>query len=104
MRSKRKSNSETGPVGLAWYSLDAWQHLKQSAADAHALHSTYIEWVRQAETTLSTLRSEGVDVRRVPVAIAELEAWCIERNLPNDSKARSRFAAHLASRKVFLPE
>jgi hypothetical protein len=103
MVKKRKVESETGPVGLAWYSLDAWQHLKQRAADAHTLHATYLEWLRQAETTLETLRSGGVDIRRVPVTFGELDAWCAERGVPNDSKARSAFAAELARRGVFLP-
>jgi hypothetical protein len=61
-----------------------------------------VEWVKQAETTIATLRSAGADVRRVPVDMTELEGWCREHNVPNTGKTRARFVAEKARKGLFL--
>lgn len=100
---KRKAPSKSeAVVGFAWYSLRDWVRLKSAADDPEGLHETYVEWVKQAETSIATLRSAGVDVRRVPVDMTELEGWCREHNVPNTGANRAMFVAEKARKGLFL--
>lgn len=91
-------------VGFAWYSLRDWARLKSVADDPEVLHDTYVEWVKQAETSIATLRSSGVDFRRVPVDMTELERWCLEHKVPNTGKNRARFVGEKTREGLFLLE
>ena len=67
------------------------------AADADNLDDTHAAWVRNAENLERELRRRGVAVRRVPVDVGALVAWCRARRRSVDGAARSAFAAELAA-------
>jgi hypothetical protein len=83
-------------VCIAWYRRGQWFLLKQSAVDSDIIEDTYEEWEEEAEKAVQKLIASGLQPYKVDVDVFELEKWCTEKGLPNDSKARSRFAAERA--------
>ena len=80
-------------VGVAWYSAADWERLKEVVPDADHLEPTHQEWGSAATKALADLKDHGVDVRRVPVGVDELLAWCEAAGRKPDSGARAQFAA-----------
>lgn len=97
-RRRRRNRIEVAPnaaLGLAWYSREAWERLRKTADDVHALDDTYQDWERQALGAIRDLESVGRKIRKVPVDIDALLAWCRERNRRNDSEARAEYVSQL---------
>jgi hypothetical protein len=81
-------------VGIGWYDAVQWAKLKQVAVDAAELDDTHEEWQRNAERTERELaRGRGLVIRRVPIDVDALVAWCRERNKPVNGASRSAYAA-----------
>lgn len=94
--SHRRNRIEVAPdaeLALAWYSREAWERLREVADDVHALDDTYEAWERQALLAIRDLESIGRSIRKVPIGIDALLAWCHEHDRRNDSKARAEYAA-----------
>jgi len=64
---------------IAWFRPDQWQRLLEVSADRESLEATHPEWERNASKTLKKLSREGIDIRKVPIEIEELVAWCLSR-------------------------
>lgn len=80
-------------VGVAWFSPDQWERLRQVAADKKALHDTYDEWVADAFAALRNLERLGFAARPFEVDVDELLRWCREQRRKVDGAARSAFVA-----------
>jgi hypothetical protein len=94
-RRKRFQIPSDAQLGLAWYTREGWGRLRELAADRDALDDTFEDWERGALAVLHELESIGRDVRKVPVDIEVLMAWCRERDRRIDSAARAEFVSHL---------
>jgi hypothetical protein len=92
--SKKKRSKPV--VGIAWFRGDQWQRLLEVSADRDSLERGHAEWERHASQTVRKLSQEGFDVRKVPIDVEELVAWCLTERRPIDGSAR----AELAGRKV----
>ena len=79
-------------IGVAWYTPLQWKRLKKIAADPCQIDETYEDWLQSYDRIIRDLNARGMDARRVPVNVDELEKWCAKKNRPNDSSARSEFA------------
>jgi hypothetical protein len=93
-RRKISAKPEGGVLGLAWYTLDQWILLKNTAADREELDDTYGEWLEGATQKFEELQAAGYDIRKVNVDVSELTQWCRLRGVPLDGKSRAEFAAH----------
>jgi len=94
-RKKRKGRSDeevTEVVGVAWYTPEQWDRLREISSDADNLEDTYEEWKSSAENALITLSASGAIARKVAVDVEELLRWCNSKNRPVDGAARSEFA------------
>ena len=80
-------------VGVAWYRLGQWQRLRTVSIDADDLEDTYEEWLRAAEQTVAQLTTLGQCVEKVDIDVERVIAWCNERGLRFDARARSRYVA-----------
>lgn len=87
--------ADDAQLGLAWYSREAWERLRQVANDVHALDDTYEDWERGALRALRDLESAGCQIRKVHIDIDALLAWCRERHRRLDSAARAEYVADL---------
>jgi hypothetical protein len=97
MRRRRKCFrvAHDAQLGLAWYSREAWERLRQVAEDREALDDTYEDWERQALSVLRDLESVGRQIRKVPIDTDALIAWCRERNRRIDIDARAEYVSYL---------
>lgn len=89
-----KRIARKGPAviaGLAWFSEEDWLTLKTSADDRDSLHETYQEWEEDLDRNLERLRGLGYQVRKIPIDLQELYAWCLREGRPVDGRARAEF-------------
>ncbi len=67
-------------VGLAWYTRDTWHRLVEVADDREALDDTFEDWERTAVSAIHDIESLGRQIRRVPIDIDALIAWCRDQH------------------------
>jgi len=84
-------------LGLAWYSREDWERLREIADDRDKLDDTYEDWERHALKMIHDLETVGRRVQKVPINIEALIAWCRERKCRIDMAARSEYVSHLLS-------
>jgi hypothetical protein len=84
-------------IGLAWYELDDFEHIKAAMEDAHLLPQVYSLWRLKAEQTERELRRQGKQVVRAPIRAADFVAWCGARGLHINAAARMEYAAWFAA-------
>jgi len=80
-------------ICIAWFRREQWFLLKLKAADSALIEDTYDEWEKEAEKLVQKVIALGQQLYKIDVDVFELEKWCKEKGLPNDSNARSQFAA-----------
>lgn len=98
----KESDETNAVVGVAWYRLKQWQRLRAVSIDADDLEDTYEEWLRQAEQKVADLSALGLCVEKVDVDVERLIAWCNERGLELDGRARSAYVTEkLRQREQF---
>jgi hypothetical protein len=95
--SRRRSRKNGLPpvVGIAWYDSAQWAKLKQIAADTKQLDDTHEEWKCNVERTERQLAADGIVVRRVPIDVDALVAWCRTQNKPVDGAARAEYTSRI---------
>jgi len=98
--SRDRPNVGQAPIGFAWYTRETWERLRESADDREALDDTFEEWERQAVGAFRELESIRRSVRKVPVDIDAVVAWCRKRGRRFDSAARSEYVAQLLRRSA----
>jgi uncharacterized DUF497 family protein len=93
-RRRLKITSDT-QLGLAWYSRQAWQRLREVADDVQGLDETYEAWEHEALAAIRDWQSRGRQIHKVSIDIEALVAWCRERNRRIDSNARAEYVTYL---------
>ena len=96
-RERLHAASATTQLGLAWYSREDWERLHDIADDRDKLDDTYEDWERQALKMIQDLEAVGQQIRKVPIDIEALIAWCRERKCRIDMAARSEYVSYLLS-------
>ena len=100
-RHKRRQRSQVPSaemqLGLAWYSREDWERLREIADDRDKLDDAYEDWERQALKMIHDLEAVGRRVRKVPINVEALIAWCAERECRIDTAARSEYVTYLLS-------
>ncbi len=84
-------------VAFCWYQREEWEKLKATAADQDALDDSYDEWKSNASRAIKDLRDDGQLIQKVKINIDQLDAWCEDNGLENNSAARSRYAGEMLS-------
>jgi len=96
-RQRTQVPSAMMQLGLAWYSREDWERLHEIADDRDKLDDAYEDWERQALKMIHDLEVVGRRVRKVPIDIDALIAWCAERKCRIDTAARSEYVSYLLS-------
>jgi hypothetical protein len=96
-RERSQVPSAMAQLGLAWYSREDWERLREIADDRDKLDDTHEDWERQALKMIQDLEAVGRRVQKVPINIEALIAWCRERKCRIDMAARSEYVSHLLS-------
>ena len=96
-RERQQVPSAMTQLGLAWYSRKDWERLREIADDRDKLDDAYEDWERQALKMIHDLEAVGRRIRKVPIDIEALIAWCAERKCRIDMAARSEYVSYLLS-------
>jgi hypothetical protein len=78
---------------LARYRAEHWPRWLEIADDPDAWEETHQEWQTNASAMADRLQHAGLEIVWVDLEPDSFAEWCRTRGLPNDSEARSRFAA-----------
>ena len=90
-RKKKPKHKKENVIGLAWYTREQWELLKQVADDAEIMDDTFSDWEQNAGNAARMLRQSGYPVGIVDIDVTELIQWCKSRNQPIDGEARTEF-------------
>lgn len=89
--------AETHPVtALPWYHRSDYPALLKLLRDPDKLPATYDAWLMRAEATERQLKKAGFGVARIWIRPTRFAAWCKERNVSPDQRARLTFANEAA--------
>ena len=83
-RRKRLRLAIDAQLGLAWYTHEGWKRL-----------CTFEDWERGALAAVRDLESAGQQIRKVPIDVDALVAWCRGRRCRIDSAARAEYVTYL---------
>ena len=78
------------------------ERLRELAADPAALDDTFDDWERGALAAIRDLAAAGRTVRKVPIDVEALAAWCRREGLRLDGSARAAYVTHLLEREAQL--
>jgi hypothetical protein len=87
-------------AGLAWYTVQDYPRILKIMADAHLFPCTYGEWRIGAEQREREAQDRGFVLVRAMIDPDEFLAWCKERGIQADLRARGAFAAEYAMATV----
>ncbi|MCB0179696.1 MAG: hypothetical protein KDI62_15800 [Anaerolineae bacterium] len=97
-RRPARERRQRGPiVGIAWYTPEQWDRLKQVAEDADALDDTYDDWLKNASHNLQTFKKRGFHMVKVPLDVEEWMAWCQKNGNALNGGSRAQFTSMKAS-------
>jgi len=82
-------------LGLAWYTREGWERLRELAVDREQLDDSFDAWERGAHAAIAELAEIGRVVRKVPIDFEALLAWCQAQDRPLNSAARAEYVTHL---------
>ncbi|HSZ75947.1 MAG TPA: hypothetical protein VK775_00965 [Chthoniobacterales bacterium] len=85
-------------MAIATYREDQWDRLRTSAADRDLMDETWEKWNAGIEEVIANVESQGHAYVCVQLDVEEIEEYCKEQGVPNDSKARSALAILKAER------
>lgn len=80
-------------VGVGWYTQKEWAKARAAAVDPERFEESYAQWLEMAETALAELQGAGVAAQRSNIKVAELLAWCLVNNKPNNAASRAEFVS-----------
>ncbi|MBX9569608.1 MAG: hypothetical protein K2X77_11965 [Candidatus Obscuribacterales bacterium] len=80
-------------VAVAYYSREQWLRLKEIADDKKSLDKRYEDWLSGWHRFWKHSPYPKSCLIKVDVDVSELAGWCLARNRPLDSSARSEFVA-----------
>jgi hypothetical protein len=84
---------------VATYREDQWDKLRASATDGDSMDETWEKWNEGIEEVIANLESQGHAYVCVQLDVEQIEQYCQEKGVPNDSKARSALAILKAQRR-----
>lgn len=87
-----------GLVGVAFYLPEDWEILRAFVPDPERLEDTYDHWLVVYESSVASLRSTGLHLKRVEVRADQLREWCQRTGRRPDGAARAEYVSDLLRR------
>ena len=93
-----KGTTEASPpiIALPWYHRSNYPALLKLFSDPEKLPGTYDAWLSRAEEIEKLFQKAGFGVARIWIRPILFVAWCRERNISPDQRARLTFANEAA--------
>jgi hypothetical protein len=83
-------------IALPWYHHGDYPALLKLFSDPHMLPATYDAWLERAEGIELQFQKAGFAVARIWLRPVPFAAWCKERNVSPDQRARLTFVNEAA--------
>ncbi len=87
-------------IALPWYQRSDYVALLELFSDTGKVPATYDAWLKRAERTERQLQKAGFRVARIWIRPVPFAAWCKERDISPDQRARFTFATDAARDKT----
>jgi hypothetical protein len=94
-----QQNKFPSNIGIAYYSPEEYAKLLMTADDASELEDTWEEWYQNMQNVKNSLAALGTICREVPIQIEELQKYCQEHNLQNNSGTRAGYVSVLVKQQ-----
>lgn len=95
-------------AGINWYRREDYPRILEVMEDRHLLAPTYDEWLRAAEKGIQHFTDKGLIAIKAEIEPESFLAWCKERGLKVDAKARNEWGNSVAlaeaRRRGMLPK
>lgn len=75
-----------------WYCREDYERIRQIMNDGGELPKTFDAWERGAKRSLSHAKENGFIFQQIRLDPNEFVAFCEEKKIPHDSRARASFA------------
>ena len=95
--SNREVSSKQLTVGVAWYSREQCNRLRELADDKDALNDSYEEWLEGWNEFTKQGPISKDQLLKVEINVDDLAWWCQARNRPLNGKARSEYVMQKVS-------
>ncbi|HVC94870.1 MAG TPA: hypothetical protein VND64_14330 [Pirellulales bacterium] len=82
-------------IGVAWFDAVQFTKLRQVADDLEAFDENFEDWQRSADRSVRELLNSGLAIRRVPIDVDALVAWCRKHGKPIVSASRAEFTTEI---------
>jgi hypothetical protein len=79
-------------MAIATYRPDQWDALRAVAADRDSMDETWEKWNARIEELITGLEAKGHAYICLQLDVEEIEQYCKEQGVPNDSNARTQLA------------
>lgn len=76
----------------AWYLRDDYENIRKIMDDGDQFPSTFDAWEIRAKGTVASAAGAGIVLKPVILNSEKFAAYCRDKNIPCDSKARGIFA------------
>lgn len=88
-----------GVAGVAWYTPEQYEKLRQVAEDSEDLHSSYLDWTLEAA---AAAKRAGV-THKVMIDVDEWRAWCQARGRRLNSESRAVYSSEMLKQGRGIP-
>jgi hypothetical protein len=82
-------------LAMGWYTPATWRELR--AIPEAKITMSYSQFARKVERMTADYRTQGINVVKFPINVAEMVAWCRKHGYAVDSHGRAVFGAALAA-------
>ena len=82
---------------LCWFDKEQWELLAK--IDPEGVDDSYEEWRKNANKAISDFSTNGQNLVKVSIKVAELQEWCKNKEVEPNSSSRAEFAAMLAQQR-----
>lgn len=86
-------------IGMTWFHRKDYKKLRQLFIDGDKFPLLYDQWLKKAEKGFNEIRRRGSTVEKVYFDPETFPAWCNERAMDIDARARSAFINEFMARK-----
>ncbi|HEX2525098.1 MAG TPA: hypothetical protein VHL31_02205 [Geminicoccus sp.] len=86
----------SAPIGLPWFHRDDYPDLRRMFTDGDRLPYIFDDWLQAATETYHQFQDLRLPVIQVLIQPDPFRAWCADKDLRPDYRARQQFSSEVA--------
>jgi hypothetical protein len=80
-------------VGIGWYKKEEWDLLLSNSDDRKNMHDNFNDWEKDTNKRFQELLISGINVKKIPISVYGLLAWCKENKLKVNGSTKAKYIA-----------